>query len=485
MRDYIKPVTLILLKKHIKKMPQETLELSARRYAPTYYASPTTRIILPPESFAIGSFFKMTQPDKYASLKSWQESRRESKDSFCELKGEYQISLNEKTPKGKNKKIKKDILSLKPSELLFALKQKMRFELGSYNLWNVGGSGVISPTKETDHPYTGTVVMTANIKSMDNAVKGEVSKYWFTSITGPFIKGKELSLTDLYCGCQDFRWNSTKEGYTNINTVCTHIAALMDFAKESPKDIRNYLNTGKAKDSEVFLPFNFNDSNLHIDILIDHLFNTTNFSEISQRILKNPEIYTPKLTDLIKEEKVFYDVLVQRNAKRNTDPKNTDPFDSLSHSLKSILGKKGYRLKGHCIEFKDTEYQTVSLSYERGPYIRRILFNEKFPPITTLRRKLPNQEVRIFDSDTTPNHPFSYLFEPQKVLDDRTRKKTLFEVRIPFGLKVPKILWRDYAKTIHKYSSGGIEGVISKVRNRKKIPNQKVLIAWLEALKAG
>ena len=92
-------------------MPQETLELSARRYAPTYYANSTTRVVLPPESFAIGSFFRMTKPDKYASLKSWQKSRRESKDHFCELKDNYQISLNERTQKGEYKKIKENILS--------------------------------------------------------------------------------------------------------------------------------------------------------------------------------------------------------------------------------------------------------------------------------------------------------------------------------------------------------------------------------------
>lgn len=482
-------------------MLQETLEIKARRYSPVIYSEGGNKVFLPAESYAIGDILVTPPKTLYGQLKAWQEFRKhppeDIKRLLFEVAPSYFIQTPQKTSKGKYQRRKEDILSLSPALLKFALLRKLFAEKGSYNLWKIGGDRAInSGSGNNKKPYTGKVILTGNAKAMERGGRGNIPTYYSINITNPFGLPEGF-----YCSCEDFRWTDAKEGPVNVQGACTHTAGLHTYIHENPTLVRNSLNVSEFESKEFFLPYNFRKSqidkldrlhieeleylsaedldlsHLKIDALVDHLFNRSNYFSIGKKLLLIPHIYNPQFLEGILNGKVFYEVVIQENVKRDVDPNQLKDTKKMLGEMLKQLEIKDYKLQGYALEFRGSLWETVCMNYENGNNILRILFNEKFPPVFVFRKMKPDSATEPFLLEKY-NHPFSYLFERSEKIDDRTKKTTSFEVRLPTQIKLPDSLKVEYKKSISEHFEGGLEGLASKLKGRKEVGSDE-LIFWL------
>ncbi len=483
-------------------MQQETLEIKARRYAPVIYTSNGNKIFLPAESYAMGDIL-ITHPNiLYEQLKAWQEFRKhppeDLKTLLFKLATNYFVQTPQKTD-GRYQTRKKDLLSLSPTELRFALLRKLFAEKESYNLWRVGGEDAIQRGRRNrKRPYSGKVVLTGNVKAMERGGRGDIPTHYSVNIINPF------SLPEgIYCSCEDLRWMDTKEGPVSIDGVCTHAAALQNYAAQNPGLVRNFLNISRLGNRKFFLPFHFRESQHHnlrrygiliedlehlsaqnldlshlkIDILVDHLFDGNNYFDIGKKLLLIPHIYNPVLLDAIFAGKAFYEVIIQENVKRDIDLHQLEETKRMLSEMLSQLTSQGYKIQGYALEFKDSPWETICMNYEKDNKIVRILFNEKFPPVFIFRKKTSNDIRNPFLVERY-NHPFSYLFARTVSIDDRTKEITSFEVRLPTQITLPQSLRQEYRMAIATHFPGGLDALASRIRERP-IPMGNELIVWL------
>lgn len=470
-------------------MQHETLELIARRYVPVMHMDNGNKLVIPAESFAIGDILTTPPDELYIQLKAWQEFRKnppsDLKKMLFELKDYYIVQTQERAENGKYKTKKAKLLDLSPAELRFALLRKLFAEKDSYNLWNSGCHAVRKV-------HTGKRVLTGDVKAMERGGRGNLT-YYSVNVTNPF------GLPEGYhCLCEDSRWTETKEGGTGISGACTHAAALQAYAYNSPKLVRKSDNALAALSSGkgLFLPFHFRQpqqhnlikhgierefleyisaqsldlSHLKMDVLIDHLFNKTTYFEIGKKLLLIPDIYDPMLLEAVFNGNVFYETIKHENVKRGNNEQKFLEMDKMVRKMMSLLTQSGYELKGHPLEFRDTmdpKWETVSWHYEKGDKIVRVIFNENFPPVFVYREKGNGpRNPFLFEDYGHSYHPYKNLFGKERRIDDMTKQVTDFEVRIPIGIEIPQSLKGWYRKKIADNFDGGIDGVISRVKQR-------------------
>lgn len=467
-------------------MQHETLELIARRYAPVMHMDNGNKIVIPAESFAIGDILTTPPDELYRQLRAWQEFRRnppsDLKKMLFELKDYYIVQTQEMAANGKYKTKKAKLLDLSPAELRFALLRKLFAEKDSYNLWNSGCHAVRKA-------HTGKRVLTGEVKAMERGGRGNLT-YYSVNVTNPF------ELPEWYrCLCEDSRWTDAKEGGTGISEACTHAAALQTYAYNNPKLVGNSAKA-LASGKELFLPFHFRQpqqhdlsnhgierevleylsaqsldlSHLKMDVLIYHLFNKTTYFEIGKKLLLIPDIYDPMLLEAVFNGRVFYETIKHENVKRGNNEQKFLEMDKMVRKMMHLLTQSGYELKGHPLEFRDprdSKWETVSWHYEKGNKIVRIVPNEKFPPVFVYREK-GNDAINpfLFEDYGGDYHPYNNLFGKERRIDDRTKQVTDFEVRIPTGIKMPPSLKEWYKETIAENFEGGVEGVVSRVKER-------------------
>lgn len=485
-------------------MMQETLELKARRYAPVIYTQNGNKVFTPAESYALGDILITPPKILYQQLKSWQEFRRyppeDLKRLLFDVADSYSVQMVEKTPTGRYRRGKKNLLSLSPAELRFALLRKLFAEKESYNLWNVGGDKAVRREKRnSQRPYTGKIIMTGQIKAMERGGRNNVPPYYSVNVTGPFDLPKGF-----YDTCQDFRWTEAKEGPVNISGACAHCAALQIYGEQNPALIRNFLNISKFDKKEFLLPFNFRQSQSHdmhglsteemdylsakdldlshlkIDVLVDHLFNKSTYFEIGKKLLRIPNIYHPVLLGAVFNGKVFYEVIIQEHVKKDVDSEQLKDTKKMLGEMLKQMEIKGYKAQGYVLEFRDSQWETVCINYEKGNKMVRILFNHRFPPVFVYRTKNPNSIVEPFLIEPY-THPFMHLFELESRIDDRTKQITSFEVRVPTQftkVRIPDSLRKNYKKEIGEKHPGGLDGLATKLRERKE-PGGEEFIAWV------
>ena len=142
------------------------------------------------------------------------------------------------------------------------------------------------------------------------------------------------------------------------------------------------------------------------------------------------------------------------------------------------LISQGYELKGYALEFRGTEWETVCMNYESSDKVVRILFNAKFPPIFVFRKQKQGNGAKNPFLVERYKHPFTYLFQKQERLDDRTKQITSFEVRLPTQVSLPQSLKREYRRAISENFKGGLEALATKIKE-ERIPFGRELAMWL------
>lgn len=469
-------------------MLQETLELKARRYGPIRELKNGKRIILPPDTFPIGGTLQTPPSELYLRLKSWQPFRRnppaDIRYMLFPLKEFYTVQIQERTASGRYKTKKANLLELPPAELRFALLRAIFAEKNSYNLWTFGPNAV---SIEKNKPHTGTAMLTGKVKAMERGGRGNATKY-SVNVTYPF------GLPDgYYCACEDSRWTDAKEGRGDIEGACVHAAALQTYAFQNPHLVRRTdkaLREALKGGAKFVLPFHFEQTQQHdlrkygisreelghlssqsvdlshltMDVLISHFLGGTNYFQIGKRLSLIPDIYDPVLLDAIFKGDIVFEIVQQEKVKRDFSEPRFRDIDKMTREMIGVLKRNGYELKGHPLEFRDSQWETVAWHYEKGGNIVRVIPTDKFPPVFIYRKKSDGpKNPFLVEEYGRDYHPYQKLFGDERRLDDRLKQVTDFGVRIPIGIDIPPSLREWYKGTIHENFDGGVEGVVARV----------------------
>lgn len=465
-------------------------QFTGRRYGITIYHN-GSKTLVPPESFFIGNVLATLQNVLRERLRRWLEYEKLPKEyKLFDTSRRYRIKIKED---GEIHDRYKELIELTPQELEFALSQKIRAKEGSYSLLRIGGDAAFDiGLKEGRGIHAGNVILSGFVKSKDDARKSQVTRFKHVSITGPFKQSKN-KFTDINCTCEDSFYSREKQGYENIRLICTHAGALLYFAHQNQDKIRRFrhIRNLMGEDTEIFMPFHsdfpkeklnirmeepLNLDNLVIDVILSRYFNDESLFEIGKRLTTIPTIYDASLENLVADERAGFEVLV--NSYIFDTAKGINPaIRTLYTLMRKSLEDQDYKMSGYCLEKRDSPYETIALIFRKDKDEVRLLFNKNFPPVAVFRKDRPTvvNVHRYIDPDTHL-HPFSELFIPKRLLDDRSRKDTYYEVIIPSDFRIPKTLWSDYRLTIDKHFPGSIEGFERQIYQRE-IKNKSNLLA--------
>jgi len=419
---------------------------------------------------------------------------------LIDLSRKYGVYTGEKKADGSLQLSYRRLTDLSLDELVFAILEKIHAKTGAKNLYYKSGEEYFNIEEKGQRrgtPYAGSIVLTALVKAKaDGRRKGKGIRK--IEIEGPFETSKIL-FNNVHSESEDFFYTLTKQGYTKGHLLTTDVQALLLYAKRNPNNIKNFKRLlNENPNLKIFTPIHIMVSQLNTlekytikadyfmkkgkqpeltrlrdDILFDWLFNGTSFFEIGKKITKIPTIVDIKLADKIYNETADLEVVVNNYIfdKSNTFiPKPVRAFFELMHKR---LIWDGFKQDCYCLEKRDSENETIVMVYEKGDESIRLLFNKNFPPLVLKRVKNPRFKVTPFRVKEKNNkiHPFSELFMPKLVFDDKTRARTYYQVVIPTEFDIPRELWHDYKIMINKHFKGKGKGLEKQLR-MMNVPNK-------------
>jgi len=448
-----------------KIITTETREIIPRYYGLAFQGQAGTRIFDNPSTAAL-AYVLITNPDKQGGLanmlRNWQTQKRR------ELRGEagYQ-PLFTLTEKQANK-----LLNCSPERLVEIVRESIKRNHGSYNLWDSYGNEAVSAE---DLELRGEV-LTGKVKSqrqgshrihLTGAVRGSQS---------------QLRYSDSGCGCEDSYWSETKGGQRiTTRRNCRHVKAaeleshLQDTRLQSPSKLM--MTEKEAHEGQRSLTFNFVEDpflqSLIADILIQNEVLGKSAYEID-RILMTPPI-GPAIMPLSLQEEVVsgratVEIMKGKMKKGELHPDLLRAQITVDDAFTSHLRRSGFQWQGYCLELGQEAYRfqhpetktAVSLAMTPAPfYVVRNIAQSRIP------------STGIFTPDYGPQDPLAQTTGTQQRLDDRTRKITPTIIEPAVRLKTPETgtiyLGRDLPKSV-------IEAYRRQIRNKTSNPETRLKI---------
>lgn len=477
-------------------------EFKGRRYVIALKDNPNNIPMIAAEAAFIADFMISSQGVLKKQLKESREYQRQEKSyiPLINLNKKYKVNLIEENKKSHIRYRKLDELKL--DDLINTILNKIKTRTGTKKLYYKSGDEFFitgGKEKTSYFPHAGGIVLTAKVKpKSDGRKKGK----YLISIEGPFDDSK-IIFNDINSGSEDFFYTEIKGGYTRGQLLTTDVQALLLYAARNPKKIKDLESLmQRRKKARIFIPIHTINpqsdvlkkysvkkdyfmergeqpelTRLRDDIIFDWLFNRTSFFEIGKKITRIPIIFDMKIADKIYDGNANFEVIPQSFIFEKNTP-TPRAIKSFFSQMNHLLYKQGFKIDGYCLEKRGSENETIAIDYEKGKDSVRLLFNKNFPPLVLKRSSKPGRVVIPFRTEDKNNkvHPFSELFMPKTVFDDKKRKRMYYEMIIPTEIEIPGELWSDYRLMINKYLEGKTRRLeeileIRDIKNRSKIIN--------------
>lgn len=443
-----------------EKKKFETYQMLPRLYG----TSPTYRtVVSAPTRYAIGAFLITPEREKLQMLKEWLDYY--SKGLL--LPSLVSIKFHSRVTDHAAEKIS-HLLSSSPEELGEALKQEIVKEKGTQKLWKVS-EPIIGGRLEHR-------VLTGKVKSRRSGIRKGVLSEWSVVDDSPYYReGYGVDHNHLGCQCDDFLWDETKRAVVE----CAHICGLKDRAcKEYPGREGGMIEFKKPHDIP-WIPYILNPVSI-IDVLVLHYFLGMRYYDIDKQISKNPDIYDPFHLESIEKGNVVFEVVPQvQSRERTISEGDAKSLEHVWNRTEETLRRGGFKRMGSAtVEFKDTIWETVCPHYEKDGRVVRLLFSDpyKHPPLLEYREKSAEDPIEIFYKPEDVN-PFNRIYEEQRSVDDRTRRRTKTKIMIPHSPKsideLPELqeirrpiivnFRRQYAELIRQHFQGDTDQLLGEL----------------------
>ncbi len=477
-------------------------EFKGRRYVIALKDNPNNIPLIAAEAAFIADFMITSRKKLNKELQESLEYQKKEKSylPLIDLNKKYRVYVIEDDETTHIRYRRLDKLNL--DDLINTITKKIKTITGTKNLYYKSGNEFFiteSKEKTSYSPHAGGIVLTAKVRpKSDGRKKGK----YLISIEGPFEDSK-IIFNDINSGSDDFFYTEIKGGYTRGQLLTTDVQALLLYARRNPKEIRNLKSLmQRRKKARIFIPIHTINPQLNVlkkysvrkdyfmekgeqseltrlrdDIIFDWLFNRTSFFEIGKKITRIPIIFDMKIADKIYDGNANFEVIPQSFIFEKNKP-TPKAIKSFFNQMNHLLYRQGFKINGYCLEKRDSENETIAIDYEKNENSVRLLFNNNFPPLVLKRSIKHGRTVTPFRTEDENNkvHPFSELFMPKEVFDDKKRKRTKYEITIPTEITIPRELWSDYRLMINKYLEGRTKRLeeileIRNIKNRSNIIN--------------
>ena len=395
-------------------------------------------------SAAVLAYVLVTNPEKNEfglvdMLKAWHARKQK------ELKGEYgYIPLF-----GMTKAQEKRIFGMGPDEFVKHVRERIRANHRSYNLWDCYGKEAVRNLELRGD------LLTAEVKSQGEGWRAVNLKGAIRGMNG------EIRYADPLCSCEDFRWAYAKGG-TNVSmpTNCLHIKAaelesylqaneIMPVGKELMKTKGGRRGEKSLSFSVVHDPFL---KHLIADVLVAREVLGVSQYEIDRKLMAPPiaQAITPlSLQQQIAQGDAWFEIVKQENRIRKIDSGLLETQRIVQDALWSEMKKHGYEWKGYCLEFGIPAYRyendNHSVSLVLNPFRRGNITNElPFYVVRSLKDAEPADSVLASEKH---EDPFRILLANQRKfgniftlynLDDKCRRITPAYVEPGIRINLPE-----------------------------------------------
>jgi len=483
-------------------------EFITRHYGLSFYHPSGKKLIVPAESFFIAKAQCLERSALVHILNAWLDKKR------LEVEEQKQLALEDGVDyewdpglfgikefynvKGSDGKVtKQNILNLSGSRILEEMAKRAKNIDGSSKLFTVSGKDAfIHPTKEKGKRWVGHIgkgiELVGKVLSKSDARTWDSKSYHNVRLVG-VMEPNAFHLTSVNCTGMSAEYNSYKqvvangEGYSQLEVLCSHAAALLVYAKEYPRHIDGYRQVrsrnSKKDDDEnnkewnFWSPINYGSISkrtlfdtdkdmLLAEVLISRYLNAESLSNISQRVLITPDILNIDVLPYIEDGTVGFESVVQYQ-----NPPAGTLGQSVMSGIHECLTNANFKLAGFVKEGKWGRYETSCSNYinDSGEEAR-VLVNKNMPPVVVFRRPIESADVEPFTIYKDSVHPYSKLFKKEITFDDRTHKKTESTVVIPLNLHMHPKVADDYRKLIQIYYPRGLKGFKEDVRGYRNKP---------------
>lgn len=428
-------------------------------------------VFMTPAAFAIGESIRLKKGVLDKELQAWQEYKWKQREASKAGKSYIPVFAVE----GKYEELPSlRLKTLRDERLLEGILK----EEGTRNLWRVGGE------KAIEQGYLGSRILTGRVKTRSDGRESERMRTWQTVLNMNPSEARDISdYSDAVCQCQDHMWGRAK----GVAKICVHLASIMDeladdkgliACEEDPKKLAwlpfNFMtDTGlpyglSDDDIEEIQTLTYLDheeaparSHLRMDILISHYFMKRGYFDMNKAATKIPNIFHGRFIKGVRSGELRYGVIRQKRGSKAADEEYWNAVEEMWKRMYIKLKESRFERKDvtYSLEFRDTPYEAVCEDWERDDITLRPLFHDDVPPLVIERRKIPNSEARPFATDYNARNPFAQLNEVQKRIDDATRKKSHYVIRIPREIEIPGILRPLYRSLLDKYYHGNREAL--------------------------
>ncbi|MEK6889016.1 MAG: hypothetical protein AABW80_02815 [Nanoarchaeota archaeon] len=414
-------------------MSRETTVAETEEMMPRYYGLSFQRDgvrIFDNPSVAAIAYFMVTSPDRKGGLRDMLE--RWQKRKPAELEGKFGYAPLFQIPLRARKKL----LESSPEGLVETLRERIKANHGSYNLFDCSGKEAV------DSLVLRGELLTAEVKSQK---EGSHSVNLKGAVLGSQGGNR---YADSHCGCPDSRWMETKGGKNIIiRRNCLHIKAA-ETESRLQEDVRTLhpakkpMRVKDPHDAHRSLTWNFVSDpflqNLIIDILIAHEVLGESLYEIDRKLLTSPigsAIMPLSLQGDVTSGRAGFEILTQkRNITRKIDKELLDAQHKITDALVRELWQNGYQWNGSCLELGQPARR-----FENGIYaVNIVIDHETGLPFYAVRNIKGGRQKEVFRGDYGPQKPFQQVNASQWRIDDRTRMETLTEFKNGLEIKLPE-----------------------------------------------
>ncbi len=359
-----------------------------------------------------------------------------------------------------------------PKKLIEIFRKKVQSKDGTYNLIELSGKSIVRKAV-----LWGSGTLEAEVKSLSGiTTTGGNQAYHSIRLNRLGLdENDRINYGDAFCDCADFNYEEVKNAGIRINNEdeevllssrehCKHINAaelILD------KEIRG-INTGLLRiaggklPEYSAMPYTFFDiPSRHIEkllgeVLVNYYVFNKNLLNINIKITDMIGIYRRHTLKMAERGELTFRATRQRNLSLKSLSKTEIAAKYLVREAKKRLRDQGYNYDGVCLEFKNTEYQTVAQRYIKEDRIISIATNLERPPLFIEKRL--GENIKLFNNKIVDGDPFLRVYNKTrsmyKTIDDVTRRECMERVFIPgsYGAKdkinVPYILELWYKNTI-------------------------------------
>ncbi len=420
----------------------ETHEIVPRYYGLSFPQKDSSRVFDNPSTVAV-AYIAITPPRRSDGLESmlceWQT--RKPKELEGALGYSPQFTL---TPRQINK-----LLKTPHEELVELVKEKIKANHGSLNLWNASGIEAVQ-----DLHLRGEL-LTAEVKSQR---RGWHKINLKSALRGP--NGENLYRSS-FDDSEDFRWVNSKGGREIVyarNSLHVKMAETDSYiqARNPPHHSRKKMREQTTQNRERSITFNFVDDpflrHLVIDVLIAREVLHENAYSLDRKLL-SPEI-APAIMPLSLQQDIAagraqFEIIKQRRKTRKIDPEILEAQRTINKSFSQALREAGFTWDGH-----DLELGRPANRYTGKEHVIHLVFNDTPLPFYTVRSQESKQKP-IFTPDYGPQDPFAQLGLKSQRIEDKRKRETSFytepchRINIP-GIKPSEIPLTRRIKNLYK-----------------------------------